>query len=143
MMNVPYSHAIGSVMYMMVCTRPDLAHAISVLSRYMSNPGREHWEAVKWLMRYLKGSTNVGLLFEHCPNLVVLEGFADSDFARDKDKRRSTSAYMFTSCGSCVSWKSQLHSIVALSSTEAKYIAATETDKESIWLKGLLEEFIC
>ena len=103
MMNVSYSHAIGSVMYMMVCTRPDLAHAISVLSRYMSNPGREHWEAVKWLMKYLKGSTNVGLLFEHCPNGVILEGFVDSDFAGDKDKRRSTSAYMFTSCGNCIS----------------------------------------
>ena len=94
-------------------------------------------------MRYLKGSTNVGLLFEHCPNGVVLEGFVDSDFAGDKDKRRSTSAYMFTLCGSCISWKSQLQSIVALSSTEAEYIAATEAAKEGIWLKGLLEEFIC
>ena len=106
----------------------------------MSNPRREHWEAVKWLMRYLKGSTNIGLLFEYYPNGVVLEGFVDSEFTGDKDKRRSTLAYMFTLCGSCISWKSQLQSIVTLSSTEAEYIATTEAAKEGILLKGLLEK---
>ena len=71
MMNVLYSHSIGSVIYMMMCTRLDLPYAISVLSRYMSNVGREHKEALKWLLRYLNGSANVGLLFEHWPNGVV------------------------------------------------------------------------
>ena len=69
-----------------------------------------------------------------------MEGFVDSDFAGDKDKRLSTSAYIFTLCGSYISWKSQLQFIVALSFVKVEYIAATEVAKESIWLKGLLEE---
>lgn len=71
---------------------------------------------------------------------VVLEGYVDFNFAGDKDKRRLTTAYMFTLCESCVSWKTQIQSIVALLSTEAEYIATTEAAKEPIWLKGLLEE---
>ena len=71
---------------------------------------------------------------------MKLIGFMDSDYAGDRDKRRSTTAYIFTVCGNCVSWKSQLQSVVALSSTEAEYIAATEAAKEAMWIKGLLME---
>ena len=140
MVSVPYSSAIGSVMYTMICTRPDLAHSISLLSKYMSNPGRSHWEALKWLLRYIKGTVNEGLVYHSSKKGVELTGFVDSDYAGDRDKRRSTTAYVFTLCGNCVSWKSQLQSVVALSSTEAEYIAATEAAKEAIWIKGLLME---
>jgi hypothetical protein len=64
MANVPYSNAVGSIMYLMVSTRPDLAYAISVLSRFMSSPGKEHWKAMKWLMRYLKGTSKLGLVYQ-------------------------------------------------------------------------------
>ena len=140
MIGVPYANVVGSVMYMMLCTRPDLAHSISVLSRFMADPGRDHWEALKWLLRYIKGSINEGLVYKSSKAGVTLVGYVDSDYAGDRDRRRSTTAYFFTVCGSCISWKSQLQSVVALSSTEAEYIAATEAAKEAIWLKGLLNE---
>ncbi|KAL9168477.1 hypothetical protein ABFS82_04G017700 [Erythranthe guttata] len=140
MKNVPYANAIGSVMYLMVSTRPDIAYSVSFLSRYMSNPGLPHWEALKWLLRYLKGSVKLGLLFSKCKTESELCGYVDSNFANCRDSRKSSTSYVFTLNGSCVSWKSQLQSIVALSTTEAEYVATTEAFKEAIWLKGLLIE---
>jgi hypothetical protein len=140
MSKIPYANVIGSVMYLMVCTRPDLAFSISILSRFMSNPGEEHWNALKWLLRYLKGTSNFGLMFKMNKEGVTLKGFTDSDFAGDRDNRKSTSSYFFTLCGTVISWKSQLQKIVALSSTEAEYIAASDAFKEGIWLSGLLKE---
>lgn len=140
MKSVPYSNAIGSVMYLMVSTRPDIAYAVSCLSRYMSNPGMTHWEALKWLLRYLKGSVDIGINFSKCVDGVKLVGYVDSNYANDRDKRKSTTSYVFTLCGSCISWKSQLQHIVALSTTESEYVAATEALKEAIWLKGLIHE---
>ncbi|GJT43808.1 retrovirus-related pol polyprotein from transposon TNT 1-94 [Tanacetum coccineum] len=78
MARVPYASGVGSMMYTMVCTRPNIAHAMGVVSRFMSNPGREHWEAVKWLLRYLKGTLKATLCFGR--KEVVLEGFSDSDY---------------------------------------------------------------
>lgn len=125
----------------MVCTRPDLAHSISVVSRFVSDPGTEHWEAVKWIMRYLKGSLNTGLLFKkgfHYKEEVT--GYVDSDFAANIDTRRSCTGYVFTVLGGCVSWKSNLQKVVALSLTEAEYMAATEAVKEALWIKRLTKE---
>ncbi|KAL5577269.1 hypothetical protein UlMin_018968 [Ulmus minor] len=96
-------HAVGSIMYTMICTRPDVAHGISLLSRFMSNPGREHWEGIKWLLRYLLSSSDVGLMFKSCKEGAILKGYVDSDFAGDKDKRRSTTSYIFTLCDYCSS----------------------------------------
>ena len=90
MNRIPYSNAIGSVMYLMVCTRPDLAYVVSTLSRFMTNPGPYHWEAVKWLLKYLRGTYNVGLIYRHKSNSVRLKGFTDSDYAGDRDNRKST-----------------------------------------------------
>ncbi|KAL0409122.1 UNVERIFIED_CONTAM: Retrovirus-related Pol polyprotein from transposon TNT 1-94 [Sesamum radiatum] len=140
MKNIPYSNAIGSVMYLMVSTRPDIAYAVSCLSRFMSNAGLPHWEALKWLLRYLNGSMNIGIKFSKLSDAVELVGYVDSNYANDRDSRRSTTSYVFTLCGACISWKSQLQNIVALSTTEAEYIATTEALKEAIWLKGLLDE---
>ena len=141
MSRVPYSSAVRNLMYAMICTRPDLAHAISVVSRFMHNPGKEHWNAVKWILRYLKGTSNYGLMFDKSKvktNDVI--GFVDSDYAGDLDRRRSISGYLFTLCGSAVSWKASLQSIAALSTTEAEYISATKGVKEAIWLRGLVSE---
>ncbi|KAL0322888.1 UNVERIFIED_CONTAM: Retrovirus-related Pol polyprotein from transposon TNT 1-94 [Sesamum angustifolium] len=136
MKKIPYSNAIGSVMYLMVSTRPDIAYAVSCLSRFMSNPGTIHWEALKWLFRYLNGSNNSGIKFSKCSEGIKLIGYVDSNYANDRDSRRSTTSYVFTLCGACISWKSQLQNIVALSTTEAEYIAITEAFKEAIWLEG-------
>ncbi|XP_047309565.1 secreted RxLR effector protein 161-like [Impatiens glandulifera] len=138
MKNVPYSNAIGSVMYLMVSTRPDIAYTVSCLSRFMSNPGIPHWNALKWLLRYLKSTVDVGLTFSKCSVGTKLVGYVDSNYANDRDNRKSTTFYVFTLCGSCISWKSQLQPIVALSTTESEYVAATEAFKEAIWLRAVL-----
>jgi len=98
---IPYALAIGSLMYAMVCTRPDIAHAVGVVSRYMSNPGKQHWEAVKWIMRYLKGSSKTCLTFT--AGGLKLEGFVDADLAGDVDNRKSTTRYVYTLGGTAVS----------------------------------------
>ena len=98
MSHVPYASAVGSLMYAMVCTRPDIAHAVGVLRRYMSKPGKEHWTLVKRVFRYLHGTTSYGLCYQGRPQLdIVLDihGFVDADWAGDLDRRRSTSGYVF------------------------------------------------
>jgi hypothetical protein len=138
MSKVPYASAIGSLMYAMVCTRPDIAHAVGVVSRYMSNPGKQHWEAVKWILRYLKGTLGTSLCFTGAD--MKLTGYVDSDLAGDVDTRKSTTGYVYTLGGTAVSWVSKLQKIVALSTTEAEYVAVTEAGKEMVWLQGFLEE---
>jgi hypothetical protein len=138
MSRVPYSSTVGSLMYAMVCTRPDIAHAVGVVSRYMNNPGKEHWEAVKWILRYLRGTATHALCFGGSD--TVLQGYVDSDMAGDKDSRRSTTGYVFTIGGTTISWISKLQKVVALSTTEAEYVVATEASKEMIWLQRFMEE---
>ncbi|XP_040364466.1 secreted RxLR effector protein 161-like [Rosa chinensis] len=141
MKDVPYASVVGCLMYAMICTRPDLAQALSVVSRYMSNLGKPHWEAVKWILRYLKGTRQLGIMFERKHEVACVAGFVDSDYAGDLDKRRSTIGYVFTCGGGPVSWKATLQAVAALSTTEAEYMALTEASKEAIWLNGLANEF--
>ncbi|KAG8491014.1 hypothetical protein CXB51_014181 [Gossypium anomalum] len=129
---------LGSLMYAMVCSRPDLSYAVSAVSRYMANPRKEHWKAVQWILRYLRGTTDVCLQFGRTKDGVI--GFVDADFARDLDRRRSLTGYVFTIGGCAISWKATLQTTVALSNTEAEYMAITEACKEAIWLKGLFSE---
>ncbi|CAM8913336.1 unnamed protein product [Rhodiola kirilowii] len=89
MYEIPYASDIGSLMYTMVCTRPDIAHAVGVVSRFMSNPGRQHWEAVKWIFRYLKSSSSLSLYFRMSE--LGLQGYVDADNGGDIDNRKSTS----------------------------------------------------
>ncbi|GJZ27269.1 retrotransposon protein, putative, ty1-copia subclass, partial [Tanacetum coccineum] len=110
MSKVPYANAVRSLMYLMVYTRPDIAYAVSVVSRYLANPGKNHWEAVKWILKYLRGTANVGLVYgTDRGNHVNIIGFVDSDYAKDPNK-------------------------------EAEYVALTGAMKEAICLRGLLEE---
>ena len=141
MAKVPYANVVGSLMYAMVCTRSDISQAVSVVSRYMHDPGKGHWQAVKWILRYIKNTVDIGLVFEQDKSLgSCVVGYCDSDYAGDLDKRRSTTGYLFTLAKGPVSWKSTLQATVALSTTEAEYMAITEAVKEAIWLHGLLEE---
>ncbi len=96
----------GCDMYAMVCTRPDISHVVGVVSRYMSNLGKQHWEAVKWILMYLRGTTEKCLSFRK--DELKLEGYVDSDFAREADQRRSTIGYVFTLGSTAISWVSQL-----------------------------------
>ncbi|XP_038885973.1 secreted RxLR effector protein 161-like [Benincasa hispida] len=139
---VPYANVVGNLMYLMVCTISDLAHCLSVVSRYMADPESYHWQAVEWILRYIKGTVSYGLLYtKHLSNQEVLISFVDADYATDKYKRRSLSSLVFKFFGNTVSWKSSLQSVVTLSTTEVEYMALTEAFKEVIWLNELAEEF--
>ncbi|KAJ4724838.1 Retrovirus-related Pol polyprotein from transposon TNT 1-94 [Melia azedarach] len=106
MEKVPYASAVGSLMYAMVCTRSDIAHAVGIVSRFLSNPGREHLNAVKWIMRYLRGTSNFKLTFGSGKPLLV--GYTDLDMAGDVDTRKSTTGYLMTLSGGVVAWQSRL-----------------------------------
>ena len=98
MSHVPYESAMGSLMYEMVCTRPDIAHAVGVLSKFMSKPGKQHWTTVKRVFKYLRGTIHYGLCYQGRPGLdrvLDIHGFVDADWAGDLDQRRSTSGYVF------------------------------------------------
>ncbi|KAM6555743.1 hypothetical protein CsatB_002762 [Cannabis sativa] len=137
----PYASGVGSLMYVMVCTRPDIAYAMSIVSRFIADPGEKHWDALKWIMRYIKGTLDLGLTYSKSYNPEIqVSGYVDSDYAGCIDTRRSITGYVFTMQGGCVSWKANLQKVVALSSTEVEYMAATEAIKEAIWLKGLAKE---
>ena len=128
MHKIPYASAVGSLMYAMVCTRSDIAHVVGVISRFLSDPGKEHWEVVKWILRYLQGNSKLILCFGK--GEPILDGFTDSDMAGDIDSRKSTSGYLITFAVGAVAWQSRLQKCVALSTTEAEFIAIIEACKE-------------
>ena len=118
MRKIPYSSAVCSIMYAMECTRPDLAHRVGVISRFMGNPGKDHWNAVKWALRYLRGTIVTAIVFGKIDGASPeVAGFVDSDYAADKDRRRSITRFVCTVCGGAISWKSSLQSVVSLSTT--------------------------
>ena len=120
MSHVPYVSAVGSLMYEMVYTIPNIAHAVGVLSRFMSKPGKEHCTIVRWVFRYLCGTSDYGLCYQRIPGLertLDIHGFVDADWVGDVDQRISTSGYVFNLFGGAVSWMSKKQSAVALSTT--------------------------
>jgi len=109
MTHVPYASATSSLMYAMVCTRSDLSQVVSMVSRYMHDPDRSHWEAVKWILRYIKGTIDVGLIFKKdVTGKQECIRYIDSDYAKDLDKRQFIMGYVFTLSQAPVSWRSTL-----------------------------------
>ncbi len=131
-----YQSAVGSLQYLSTMTRPDITFAVSNIAKYCSKPTKEHWIAVKRIMRYLKGTHNYGLLYTKSNSSRYI-GFSDSDWAGDVDDRKSTSGYIFQVGGTSVSWKSRKQSCVALSTAEAEYVALSQAAQEAIWLRQL------
>ncbi|XP_062100850.1 secreted RxLR effector protein 161-like [Humulus lupulus] len=140
MESVPYAKAIGGVMYTMISTRLDITFAVSVLTRFMSKPGEEHYKGLKWLLRYLKATPSHGLRFSKEGTKIQLEGYVDSDYASNRDTRKSITSYCFHLNGCCISWKAQLKLVVTLFTTEVEFMAITEAFKEAVWIKGILSE---
>jgi hypothetical protein len=118
MSQIPYVNGIRSLMYAIVSTRPEISHAVGVVSRYMENPGKEHWAAVIWVLQYLRGTSDYCITYNNGCESVY--GYVDSDFPGVLDKRRSTPRYVFTLAGGAISWMSKLQNIVALSTTEVE-----------------------
>ena len=123
MSKVPYSSIVGSLMYSMMYTKPNNAHAVGVVSKYMNNPSKEHWREVQWIVRYLRGTTSHALCFGG--SNIVLQGYVDANMEGDKVNRRSTTGYVFTMGGTKISWISKLQKVVSLSTTEEEYVAST------------------
>eukprot|EP00253_Pinus_taeda_P027784 PITA_27784 len=122
MSHVPYASVVSSLMYAMVCTRLDIAHAMGLLSRFMSKPEKENWTTVKRVFRYLRGTSDYGLCYQGRPGLdrvLDIHGFVDAYWAGDQDQRRFTSGYVFNLFGGAVSWMSKKQYVVALSTIEA------------------------
>ena len=135
-----YQQIIGCLTYMMTATRPDLSAAVNLLSQYMSSPNKEHWSAVKHILRYLRGTTKHGLCFARNNGQVTLTGYSDSSWGDCVDTRRSTSGYMFLLGGNLITWRTKKQSNVAKSSTEAELVALSQATQECIWLRQLLKD---
>ena len=101
MSKLPYASAIGSLMYAIVCTRLDIAHAIGVVSRYMSRPGKQYWEAIKWILWQLRGLIDTCLYFTGAS--LKLQGYVNADLANDIDSKKSTNEFVFTLGGTTIS----------------------------------------
>jgi transposase InsO family protein len=136
-----YRSAIGSLLYLSTCTRPDIAHAVGVASRFVSNPMVNHWNGVKRIFKYLQGTRNYGILMEPSDqDPMQVEVFTDADWAGDKGDRKSTSGLAVFVGGSLVTWLSKKQDSVALSTMEAEYMAASRGVQEILWFRQLLEE---
>ena len=119
-------------MYAIVYTRPDIAHAVGFLSRYMSKIGKEHWKTVKRVFRYLCGTTNYAICYQGRPGtekIINIHGFVDVDWGADIDHKIPTSGYVFNLFGGVISWMSKRQAVAALSTTEAEYMVATHASK--------------
>lgn len=139
--SAPYRQAIGSLMYLSVATRPDITFAVNLASRYLETATKIHWNAVKRILKYLKGTTGYGLKFNRNQEQHV-RVYSDADYAGDTDTRRSTSGVVVKFGSGTISWSSQRQHAVALSTTEAEYMAASQAAKEIIWIKTLFRELL-
>lgn len=139
MKDVPYIEALGCLMYAMTSTRPDIAYALGVLSRFARNPGERHWGHLKHLLRYMKGTADYALTLGGTGPLI-LEAYSDADFQGDRDNSKSTSGYVIFFGAGAVAWSSKRQGCVAMSTTEAEYMALTHCAREVIWYRSLLED---
>ena len=130
MRRIPYASAVGSLMYAMLCTRPDICFAVGMVARYQSNPGQGHWIAVKKILKYLRRTKEYSLVYQASEMYPL--GYTDSDFQSDRYSRKSTSGYVFTLGGGAVIWKSVKQKCIADSTMEAEHVAASEAAKEAV-----------
>ena len=140
MKSVPYAPAVSSLMYAMVATRPDIAHVVGVINKFMHNPGRSHRNAIKHVFKYLVGTKDHVILFE--PNKTSdVVGYTDSDFANCVDSRKSTTRYCVKFGNGAFSWNSKLQECTTTSTTKAEYVAASGAAKEALRLGRLAHTF--
>ncbi|KAJ4723417.1 Retrovirus-related Pol polyprotein from transposon TNT 1-94 [Melia azedarach] len=133
-----YRRLVGSLIYLTL-TRPDIAYAVGITSRYMEKPRKPHLEAVRRILRYVKGTIDLGLLYKkNQENKIV--GYCDADYAGCRDTRRSTTGYVFNFGSTAVSWSSKRQPTVSLSTTEAEYRASAMAAQESTWLMQLMKD---
>jgi hypothetical protein len=139
MARTPYRSLVGSLMYVAIGTRPDIAYAVQQLCKFLDCYGPAHWEAAKRVVRYLKGTRDIALTLGGDYTARLL-GYTDSDLAGCPDTRRSVSGYCCTLGGGMITWSARQQKTVSLSTCEAEYVAASEAASELTWLRSLLFE---
>lgn len=138
-LNYPFREAVGSLMYLSIGTRPDIAFAVGKVSRKLNKPTEADVLAVKRIFKYLKGTRDYGIIYEKNAEFS-LDCFSDSDYGGDPDTRRSTSGFVFIFGSGAISWSSQLQKCVTLSSTEAEYVAGAQAIKDLVWIRQLFSD---
>ena len=129
MRQVPYASTVGSLMYAMLYTRLDIYYSVGMVSRYQSNPGPKHWQAIKHILKYLRRMRDYMLVYR-CEDLIPI-GYTNSNFQSDLDFRKSTSGYMFTLGDGAINWRSVKQSCIADSTMEVEYIDTCEAGSGS------------
>jgi hypothetical protein len=138
-----YASLIGSLMYAAIATRPDIAYAVNRLASYTANPDMSHWTAAKRILRYLKGTKDLGITYkskrskDSNENIVI--GYSDASFANNDD-RSSVSGYTFLASEGAITWGSKKQNVISLSTTEAEYICLSDATREAVWLRNLVKE---
>jgi hypothetical protein len=135
-----FQAAIGSLLYLAMATRPDIAYSTILLARYASNPNIEHINAVNNVFKYLSKTKDLGIIYTKEDNISYLSGYCDADYAGDIASAKSTNGYIFYLAKGPIMWKSKLQNIIAQSTTEAEYIAINIASKEAVYIKSLLQE---
>ncbi|XP_070665161.1 secreted RxLR effector protein 161-like [Malus domestica] len=145
---VPYLSAIGALLYLAQCTRPDISFAMNLLARYSNAPTHRHWNGVKDIFCYLKGTTDLGLFYTHkSPSVAApygsridsrLVGYADAVYLSDSHRARSQMGYVFTVGNTAISWRSTKQTLVATSSNHAEILALHEASCECFWLREVI-----
>nr|GEV54406.1 hypothetical protein [Tanacetum cinerariifolium] len=135
MQKILYASAVGSIMYAVRCTRPDVAFAQNMTSRFQQNPGEEHWTAVKNILKYLRNTKDMFLVYEgNMERELRVSCYIDAGYLTDADNLKSQTGYVFVLNGGAVDWKSTKQSIFVTSSIDAEYIAAFDASKEAVWI---------
>lgn len=137
----PYREAVGSLMYLAVSTRPDISYAVGLVSRFLENPSKAHINAVKRILKYIKGTNTYGIFFQNNKNLV-LYAYSDADFAGCVNTRRSTTGYLLQIGSATVSWSSERQKCVSISTAESEYVASAESVREMVWLCSLMDDLL-
>jgi hypothetical protein len=140
MKDVPYLQLVGQLMYLMLFTRPDLAHAVGLLSRFGANPGWEHWVVAKQVLRYLKDTADYGITYRQSTLPFEITCYTDADWGEDPDTHCSILGMVLVLAGGAVSWSSKQQSTVAQSTLEAEYMAAAFATKEVLWLQKMMAD---
>ncbi|XP_031617619.1 secreted RxLR effector protein 161-like, partial [Contarinia nasturtii] len=134
---IPYRGAVGSILHLAQCTRPDLSFSVTNVSQFNQNPGQAHWKAVKRILRYIKGTLNCKLTFARDGKYGEMCAYSDADWASSFEDRRSCTGYVFLWKGGAISWSSKKQRTVALSTAESEYMALTAACQEAIWFDQL------
>ncbi|GJY34740.1 hypothetical protein Tco_0419209 [Tanacetum coccineum] len=139
MQNVLYASAVGSIMYAVRCTRPDVAFAQNITTRFQQNPGELHWTTVKNILKYLRNTKDMFLVYGgDMKRELRVSCYTDAGYLTDADDLKSQTGYVFVLNGGVVDWKSTKQSIFATSSTNAEYITAFDASKEAVWIRKFI-----